>query len=277
MRGVKKIVLAVDSFKGSLTSLEVAEAVEKGIRDVLPEVEVCKLSVADGGEGTLAAVAACGCWERLGVRITDSLGRPREGVFCIRDSEALIETAQACGLTLLEENERNPEITTSYGVGELLGYALGQGCRRIYIGLGGSATNDGGMGMLRALGVRFLTPAGVELPGRGMDLRKVSQIDLSGLDVRLREVEIIVMCDVDNPLTGEQGGSKVYGKQKGGTDEMLEELDKGMENYADVIAATIGRDERNVPGAGAAGGLGFAIHTLLRGRIMPGIEEILEI
>ncbi len=273
-----RIVVAPDSFKGSLSAVGVAEAMERGIRTVFPGAEVLKVPIADGGEGTVDALvlATRGRIEHRTVR--GPLGEPiraRWGV--LGDGEtAVIEMAAASGLPLLPMERRDPRITTTFGTGELMKAALDAGLAKLIIGIGGSATNDGGAGMARALGVRFLDGAGHDLPEGGAALARLARIDLSGLDRRVARAEILIACDVDNPLTGKRGASAVYGPQKGASPEMVQELDGALESYAIVAKAATGRDVASAPGAGAAGGLGAGLLFFTPARLRSGVAIVLD-
>lgn len=275
---MKRIVVASDSFKGSLTSLQVADAVEKGIRDVFPSCEVVKLNVADGGEGTMDALADSLGGRKVTAQVHDPLGRPVRARYAIIDggSTAVLEMSAACGLTLLRPDERNPMETSSFGAGELIADASGKGCRRFLIGIGGSATNDAGMGMLSALGVRFLDAEGNVLEGVGRNMGEVADIDVGGLSPEIRESEFIIACDVDSPFCGTEGAAYVFAPQKGADAQMVESLDRGMAHLAGVISRNIGRDISEVPGAGAAGGLGGACLAFLNARLERGADMVLD-
>ncbi len=273
-----RVVVAPDSFKGSLSALGVAEAMERGIRSVFPQAEVVKVPIADGGEGTVEALvaAAGGRIERTAVRgPLDEIVNAHWGA--LSDGRtAVIEMAAASGLPLVPRERRDPRVTTTFGTGELMKAAMDAGLRRLIVGIGGSATNDGGTGMARALGVRFLDSAGADLPGGGAALARLVRIDLSGLDRRLLETEILVACDVDNPLTGPRGASAVYGPQKGATPEMVRELDAALERFATVAREATGRDVAGAAGAGAAGGLGAGLLFFTPARLRPGVGIVLE-
>ena len=274
-----KIIIAPDSFKESLTAAEVAAAIEEGFVRQIPEAEIIKVPVADGGEGTLDALVNGHGGQQFQCEVTGPLGKKvmaRFGV--LADGEtAVIEMASASGLELTNPEERNPALTTTFGTGELILDALDKGVKRIFVGLGGSATNDGGSGMMSALGARFLNPNGEELPGGGAALADLDSIDLSGLDPRLRSTEFLVACDVDNPLTGEKGASAVFGPQKGGTSDQLRLLDNALGNYAHVIEATTGKNVASLPGAGAAGGTGAGLLAFMNASLKPGIELVLDV
>lgn len=272
-----RVVIAPDSFKGSLSAWAAAAAIERGIKRAAPNCETVLLPLSDGGEGLVESLveATNGTYHEF--HIMGPLGEPvwaKLGV--LGDGEtAVIEMAQASGLTLIPEEERNPLLTTTYGTGELIRLALDLGCRHLIIGLGGSATNDGGAGMAQALGVRLLDSAGDSLGLGGAELARLASIDVSELDPRLNNVKIQVACDVTNPLTGPQGASAVYGPQKGATPKMVEQLDQALANYAEVIRKDLGIDVEPVPGAGAAGGLGAGLLAFLRAELVSGIELVL--
>ena len=273
-----KLVFASDSFKGSLDSSRTAELLGAAAREVFGDVETVSIPLADGGEGTVDAVLASSDAKAVTVTVHGPLMDQVEARYAVfDDGRAVIEMASASGLTLVPEGRRDPLEATSIGTGELLIDALANGARDITIAIGGSATNDGGMGFMRALGAVFYDEEGNELEGRGRDLVKVSRIDLSGLDERLAEARIRVMCDVDNPLTGERGATYVYGPQKGADEEALEELESGMRNYRDAIRELTGIDCDEVAGAGAAGGIGAALYALLGADLKPGIEIMLDL
>ena len=273
-----RVVIAPDSFKGSVSALGVAQAMERGVRAVFPDAEVRQVPIADGGEGTVEALvtATRGRLEERTVR--GPFGEPvraRWGV--LGDGQtAVIEMAAASGLPLVPKDRRDPRVTSTYGTGELVRAALEAGLAKLVIGIGGSATNDGGTGLARALGVRFLDAAGAELPEGGAALGRLARIDLAGLDSRLASAEILVACDVDNPLTGPRGASAVYGPQKGATPQMVAELDAALGHYARVAQAATGRDVALHPGAGAAGGLGAGLLFFTPARLRPGVDIVLE-
>lgn len=271
-----KIIIASDSYKGSLSSSEVANACEAGIKKVI-EAEIVKMTIADGGEGTVDALveARRGSYKYLDV--SDPLGRSIKAKYGVIGDAAVIEMAAASGLTLLKEEERNPLITTTYGTGQLIKGALDSGCRKIYIGIGGSATNDGGMGMAQALGVSFTDTAGNELGNGGGELSKLYDIDIKSLDPRILDTEIIIISDVTNPLCGEKGASNVYGPQKGADKEMIKTLDNNLLHYADMIKERLHKDILDIPGSGAAGGLGGGLIAILNAKICRGIETVLDL
>ena len=272
-----KVVVASDSFKGCLSSWQVAEAVEKAVRDVMPGCDVVKLAVADGGEGSMDALVTTLGGEAASLVVSDPLGRPVKADYAVLDdSSAVIEMARASGLTLLLPEERNPMITSTYGTGQLISDALDRGCRRFMICIGGSATNDAGTGMLEALGYRFIDSEGNLLTGSGEALSRISSIDVSNVDPALQESRFIVACDVDSPFCGPDGAAYVYGPQKGATPEMVEELDEGMRHFARIILRTTGFDVTEMPGAGAAGGLGGALKAFLKAKMCRGADMILD-
>jgi glycerate kinase len=273
-----RIVVAPDSFKGSLTALAVAEAMERGVRAVFPDAAISKVPVADGGEGTVEAlVAATG--GRLESRwVTGPLGEPVEARWGVLGDgrTAVVEMAAASGLPLVPRERRDPRVTTTRGTGELVRAALDAGLPRVVVGLGGSATNDGGAGLARALGVRLLDDAGRDLPEGGAALARLARVDLAGIDPRVASTEVVVACDVDNPLTGPRGASAVFGPQKGATPAMVAELDAALERYARLAREATGRDVAGLPGAGAAGGLGAGLLFFSPARLRPGVEIVLE-
>lgn len=275
--GRRRIVVAPDSFKGSLSAVEVAQAITNGLRRSGLDADIVQVPMADGGEGTVDAVLTAVGGERRTLVVTGPLGEPVEAFYgVLEDGTAVIEMAAASGLPLVPEMRRNPLQATSYGTGELMRDALDRGCTRILLGIGGSATNDGGMGMAQALGVRFIDAAGRELVTGGQQLERIARIDASGLHPRIvaGDVPVDVCCDVTNPLCGPNGASAVYGPQKGATPAMIERLDRGLDHYAVCIAMQLGVMVRDVPGAGAAGGLGAGLLAFCRARLAPGIREV---
>lgn len=273
-----KLLFASDSFKGSLSSGETVELLTKAANEVFGECETLGVPVADGGEGTVDAVIAAERGRKAFARVHGPLmGEVESAYGMFGGDEAVVEMAAASGLTLLSPELRNPLNTTTFGTGELILDALDHGCRSIFVAIGGSATNDGGMGCARALGVRFLDDRGNELEGLGRDLRRVAHIDMSGVDARLRDTKLTVMCDVTNPLCGENGAARTFGAQKGATPEIQAELEDGMLNYRRVICREFGVDCNEVRGAGAAGGLGAALKVFFRGEMKSGIETVLDL
>ena len=274
-----RIVVAPDSYKGCLSAVAVAKAMTRGIHQVFPQAEVFQVPIADGGEGTVDALITATQGEVRQNLVTGPLGSPHLAHWGILGDgrTAVIEMASASGLPLIKPDERDPRITTTYGTGELIRAALDAGLRRLILGIGGSATNDGGAGMARALGVRFISTAGTDLDLHGgAALRHIGEIDVSGLDPRLMECEIIVACDVDNPLCGERGASAVFGPQKGATPEVVAELDAALQHYAEHARAATGRDIASEPGAGAAGGLGAGMLFFTPATLRPGVDIVLD-
>ena len=274
----KKIVLAFDSFKGSLASCEVAAAFASGLRSAVPGVQVVALPIADGGEGTLETLVGALRGEYIHKCVQGPLGTPVSARYGVVEGGgcAVVEMAAASGLTLLAPQERNPWLATTYGTGELIADALERGCRKFLVGIGGSATNDGGVGMLRALGYRFLDKNGAELQGGGNILGSIARIDAAKVHTALRDSEFIVACDVDNPLYGENGAACVYAPQKGADEAMVQKLDSGLRNYAAAVRDFTGRDVAQIPGAGAAGGLGAAFVAMLGAHLVPGVSMVLD-
>lgn len=276
---MKKIVVACDSFKGSLSSREVAEAVGYGIRNVFPSCKVVNVPVADGGEGTVEALVDALHGKMMKTDMSGPILTPVTAEYGIsRDGKtAIMEMASASGLTLLPPSSRNPLLTTTQGVGEMIRDAIKRGCRKVLIGIGGSATNDCGLGMLMALGFRFFDESGNGIHvGCGKDLERVTVIDDSDVPPAIRETEFIVACDVNNPLYGTDGAAYVFARQKGADDEMIVLLDKGMRHFSKVVGEYVGKDMSATPGAGAAGGLGFAFLSFLNASLKPGVDMVLD-
>ena len=273
-----KIVIAPDSFKGSLTALQVAEAIEVGLRRVFPTAAIEKVPMADGGEGTVQSLVDATGGEILTARVRDPVGNPIDAQYGVLGDgiTAVIEMAAASGLTLVPLAKRDPRVTTTYGTGELIRAALGHGCRKLIIGIGGSATNDGGAGMAQALGAKLLTASNEQIGPGGGPLATLNSIDLSELDQRIREMETVVACDVNNPLTGKEGASHVYGPQKGATPEMIEELDANLAHFNKIVQRDLSKSVGDVPGAGAAGGLGAGLMAFLNASLKSGIEIVTE-
>lgn len=267
-----RVLVAADKFKGSLTAVQVAERVTAGLRRIVPEVQVETLPVADGGDGTVAAAVAAG-FERREARVTGPRGETVTAAYALRDTTAVVEMAEASGLQHLPAGVFAPLTATTYGSGELLAAALDAGARTIVFGVGGSATTDGGAGMLAALGARFLDADGKPVGPGGGGLAELAEADLSGLDPRLADVDLILASDVDNPLTGPKGAPEVYGRQKGATEDDLAILDAALAHYASVL----GPDHAKLPGAGAAGGIGYGALVALGARFRPGIEVMLDV
>lgn len=274
-----RLLIACDSFKGSATSKQVGEALREGILRAMPHAEVLAIPVADGGEGTVQALVDATGGEFVAVTVTNPIGEKVEASFGILGDgkTAVIEMAAASGLTLIPPERRNPWVTTTYGTGELIKAALERGCRRIIIGIGGSATNDAGAGMAQALGIGLLDENGNQIGFGGGELSKLRRIDMSRLDPRAKDAEFIVACDVDNPLTGERGAAYVYAPQKGATPDMLPKLDANLRHFAKVVREQLGIDVEHVPGAGAAGGLGAGLMAFLGAKLRPGTEIVFEL
>ncbi|HKE36666.1 MAG TPA: glycerate kinase, partial [Candidatus Baltobacteraceae bacterium] len=267
------VVIAPDKFKGALTALQAARAIERGVKRASPDVD-CKLCpMADGGEGTVEAFLDRGAQRRT-ARVRGPLGKPVEAVFAVDKDTAIVEMSSASGLGLLDKSKHDPTKTDTFGTGGLISAALSAGARRIIIGLGGSATNDAGTGMLRALGARFLDANGDELREGILTYARLASIDLDALDTRVRNVQIDAAVDVDNPLCGPTGASYMFAAQKGATPEQIERLDAVLDHIADIASKTLGHDERNTPGAGAAGGLGFALTAFLNANLERGVKLI---
>ena len=272
-----KVVVASDSFKGCLTSIQVADAVEKGIHVHWPDCQVTKLAVADGGEGTIEALLTTMGGSIVKVKVQDPLGRTIEAEYAIlKDGTAVIEMSKASGLTLLHLSERNPLHTSTCGTGQLIADALHKGCRKFLIGIGGSATNDAGTGMLEALGYRFLDAEGNVLKGVGLSLEAIMTIDTSAAIPELKSAEFIVACDVESPFHGPKGAAHVYAPQKGASPEMVDFLDNGLKHFADILKSTTGKDISEMPGSGAAGGLGGAFKAFLNAELRKGADMVLD-
>ncbi|WP_312416233.1 glycerate 2-kinase [Pseudescherichia sp.] len=271
-----KIVIAPDSYKESLSATEVAQAIEKGFREIFPDAQYVSVPVADGGEGTVEAMIAATQGAEHTASVTGPLGERVDARWGMSGdgNTAFIEMAAASGLALVPPEQRNPLITTSRGTGELILRALEHGARNIIIGIGGSATNDGGAGMVQALGAKLCDANGTEIGHGGGSLMSLNTIDISGLDPRLAACTIRVACDVTNPLTGEQGASRIFGPQKGATEAQIVELDSNLNHYADVIKRSLRVDVKDVPGAGAAGGMGAALMAFLGAELRSGIEIV---
>ncbi|MCY9669229.1 glycerate kinase [Paenibacillus alginolyticus] len=274
-----KYLIAPDSYKGSLSALQVTKAMERGIKRVDQSAEVRLLPMADGGEGTVEALIEVMKGQIIPESVIGPLGKPVPSFygFIPEHKTAIIEMAAASGLTLVPKEELNPLITTSYGTGQLIKSALDRGCNRIIIGIGGSATNDGGVGMAQALGYCFLDQQGKELPFGGDALTQLMKIDISGRDPRIDEAEIIVACDVVTLLCGEKGASAVFGPQKGASPEMIAHLDQGLEHMAHQVKETLGISLLDVAGGGAAGGLGAGLVAFAGAKLLSGIEMIMEL
>ena len=273
-----KFLFASDSFKGTLSSEQIIHILTDASNEIFPGCETLGVPIADGGEGTADAVIAVTKGEKLAVKVHGPLMEETMATYGVFGNDsAIIEMAAASGLPMVPVSKRNPLHTSTYGTGELIKAALDLGYRRLSIAIGGSATNDGGMGAMRALGVKFFDASGKELSGVGADLIKVVDIDVSGLHPAIAEAEITVMCDVNNPLTGPSGATYTFGKQKGGTPEILDELEKGMKHYASVLLDKFGVNVDQIAGSGAAGGLGAALCVFLNATMKSGIETVLDL
>lgn len=274
----KTFVLAPDSFKESMTAKEVCVAMEKGLRKIYPTASYIHVPMADGGEGTVQSLVDASGGSLHQQEVSGPLGHTVTAQYGILGdgTTAAIEMASASGIHLVTKETRDPLRTTTYGTGELIRACLDRGIRKIIIGIGGSATNDGGAGMAEALGAKFLDEQGQPLARGGGALDQLAQIDVSGLDERLQEVEFIVACDVTNPLCGEHGASRVFGPQKGATPEIVEQLDANLSHYADVVKQQLYKDIRDIPGAGAAGGLGAGLLIFTQAVLRKGVEIVIE-
>ena len=274
-----KIVIAPDSFKGSLTAAEAAEAIETGFRAVYPDAEYVKVPMADGGEGTVQSLVDATSGTIITQLVSGPMGDMVAGFFGILGDRqtAVIEMAAASGIHWVRPKERDVFLASSFGTGQLINAALDRGCDKLIVGLGGSATNDGGIGMMKALGAQFFDQDGVQLAADVRALLQLASIDLQYLDPRLDKTEIVVACDVDNPLCGENGASMVFGPQKGATEEDIAVLDQALTRYGDILSANAGRDIASEPGAGAAGGMGAAFIGLIDAVLKPGVDIVIEI
>ena len=273
-----KIIIAPDSYKESLTAMEVATAIEAGFRQVMPTAEYIKLPMADGGEGTVQSLVDASNGSIIEHQVTGPLGEQVPAFFGIMgdDKTAVIEMAAASGLHLVSPNLRNPMLTTSYGTGELILAALDHGVDHIIVGIGGSATNDGGIGMAQALGVQLLDNKGQALGFGGQALAQLASIDITTVDPRLAHIKLEVACDVDNPLCGKKGASHIFGPQKGATPAMVAELDQHLAHYAAIIKRDLAIDVKDMAGAGAAGGMGAALLGLFNAQLRSGIEIVID-
>ncbi|MFC7496395.1 MULTISPECIES: glycerate kinase [unclassified Nocardioides] len=272
----RRVLVAADKFKGTLTSAEVGAAVGAGLRAGVPDVQVEVVPVADGGDGTLAAAVAAG-YELVPVTASGPTGRPVQSGYARRGGTAVVELADAAGLSRLPDGTPQPMTASSRGAGEVMARAVEAGCTQVVLGIGGSACTDGGAGLVRALGATVTDAQGDEIGEGGGCLDAVASLDLTGLRERMHGVEVLVACDVDNPLTGPRGAAAVYGPQKGAGAEQVARLDVALGRWADLVSAETGTDHRETPGAGAAGGVGFAALALLGATTVPGIELVLDL
>lgn len=272
-----KVLIAMDSFKGTYGSLEVAGIVEKGIRKVYGNAEVKKIALADGGEGIVRSLVEGLNGEYVHVKVCGPLGnRVTAEYVLVNGDTAILEMAEASGLCLVPEDKRDPFATSTYGTGELIADAVGRGCKKIILGIGGSATNDGGMGMASALGIRFLDRYGNAIGQGGGSLDRLVHIDMSCINPGIRDIELLAACDVDNPLCGEKGASRVYGPQKGATQKMVEILDQNLLHYAGKIKELLSIDVLDMKGAGAAGGLGAGLVAFCGAKLVKGVDLVLD-
>ena len=273
-----KFLFASDSFKGTLSSQKTAELLTQAAREIFPDCQCDSITVADGGEGTTDAVLSAVKGKKITVKVHDPLWNQISSSYGMLDEKrAVMEMAAASGLPLVPEEKRDPRLATTFGTGEMIADALDKGFRDISIAIGGSATNDGGIGCIRALGGKFLDKNGHELKGCGADLIKINRIDLTNMNPLIKECQFTIMCDVTNSLCGEEGATYTFGKQKGATPEIQRELEEGMCNYRDVIKSQFGLDMDQIAGAGAAGGLGTALMVFLNGTLKSGIETVLSL
>ena len=279
MNAESKILVAVDSFKGTLTSIEAAEIIEKGFTFVIPELSVLKIPLADGGEGTVEAIVQAMKGEYVSVSVKDPLFRDIKARYGIVEDgkTAVIEMAAASGITLISDDEKDPMETTTYGTGQMIKDAAEKGCTRIILGIGGSATNDGGLGMAAALGALFNDENGVHAGINGEALSRIKSVDLSAIESLLNDTEIVTLCDVNNPLCGTQGASAVYGPQKGADEVTVKLLDASLSHFASVVENHLGKDIQDTPGAGAAGGLGFGAMAFLGSRLVGGTDFLIDL
>lgn len=275
----KTFVLAPDSFKESMTAEQACQAMQRGIQKIFADAYFIHVPMADGGEGTVDALVSCLNGQMVDCEVTGPLSTQKVKTYfgLIDDGQtAVIEMAKANGIHLLEPFQRNPLLTTTFGTGELIKAALDLGASKIIMGLGGSVTNDAGAGMAQALGAKFLDAHGIEVAGGGGQLDQIRRIDISGLDARLKQVEIIIASDVNNPLTGISGASHVFGPQKGATAEMVQQLDQNLVHFAELVSQQLNIDVKDIAGAGGAGGLGFGLMVFAGAGIRSGVELVIE-
>lgn len=271
-----KVLIAIDSFKGSLNSIELSTEIEKGIQKVFPDAEILKIPIADGGEGTIDSLINENNGTIRYVEVNDPLMRKITAKYGVMNNgTAIIELAQASGLTLLTEGERNPLKTTTFGTGEIIKDAILKGYRKFILGIGGSATNDGGIGILKALGYRFFDSSENELSGTGESLSKIMRIDSSNVLKELKDCEFLIACDVTNTLYGSNGATRVFAKQKGASEEMIETLDMGLKHFSDILEKEFKKNISQIKGSGAAGGVGGGLMAFFNAKILQGIDIIL--
>lgn len=275
---MKKIVIAIDSFKGSLTTFESGKAVKEAVEEIYSDISTIISPIADGGEGTVEAIITANQGELVKTTVHDPLGEVISATYGYvpKTKTAIIEMAAVAGITLIKENQRNPLNTTTYGVGEMILHAISKGCRRFIIGIGGSATNDGGVGMLQALGFEFLDENGKQVLLGAKGLKDIAVIKTEKAVKELKECSFCVACDVKNILCGDNGCSAIYGPQKGATPEMIRNMDSWLEKYAQLTKKVIPTSDANIPGTGAAGGMGFALMSYLNATLKSGIELVME-
>lgn len=273
----RKIIIAPDSFKGTLTSIQVCNIIEEAIHNIEGDIETKKIPIADGGEGTVECFLHALGGEKVFLKAKDPLFQEIEAYYGILEDKktAVIEMSTASGLPLIED-KKNPLKATTYGTGQMIQHALNQGCTKIILGIGGSATNDGGVGMAAALGAKFYDQEENEIPLNGEGLEYLKKIDLSHLDKRLYKCEVIVACDVNNPLYGPNGAAYIYGPQKGADDQMVEQLDSNLKHFASIIQAQLNMEVQDIPGAGAAGGLGAGLVAFAGAELKPGIDIVFD-
>lgn len=273
-----KVTVAIDSFKGSLSTFQAGNAVAEGVKLVYPDAETAVCPLADGGEGTVDAIVAATGGERVEVTVRGPLGTPVTSSYGLisRTKTAIMEMSAAAGITLVAEGDRNPLNTTTYGVGELIADAIKKGCRKFIVGIGGSATNDGGIGMLQALGFRFLDQDGNPVALGGKGLGDIAEIKIDSAMAELKDCAFCVACDVKNPLCGDNGCSAIYGPQKGATPEMIRDMDAWLGRFAELTKEVLPEADANIPGTGAAGGLGFAFLSYLNATLQSGIDLVIK-
>ncbi len=274
---MKNFVVAIDSFKGSLTTFQAGRAVKEAIDEIFPGAQTVISPIADGGEGTTEAIVSSAGGEMIETTVSNPLGKKIRASYGYipKTNTAVIEMSSASGITLISDSERNPMNTTTFGVGEMIADAIKRGCRKFVVGIGGSATNDGGVGMLQALGFKFSDAFGKDVMPGAKGLKDICSIDIKNAIGELKECSFCVACDVKNVLCGENGCSKVYGPQKGATPEMIRDMDDWLENYAHLTKEVLPLSDKDIPGTGAAGGMGFALLAYLNATLVSGIELVM--